>query len=313
MKLVNKVILLMGLSLSPLAAVYAQASGVSEQCFKTTSQNRMQFNWPRSGKVAVVERVAKVSHEAELSYELHIAPIDDSKDANLKISYHNVEVLSFNGVNAKDPSVANSANSIKMMALMVPELIIDSNGQFVDIDLGPSVVEKIISALPKEPVEGAPTEFQIRETLSNARIQLIHKRKAVKMWNAMVEGWLDFPNAVGKKYLCHGEDIFYAKTLPTDIHYQQMPHNKKGQVSLKMDSSIKQRSAISVLQGMFQNMAVGTQPVVESAVQSYKADVVTDPNTLKPLYVATEFTSGVKIKDRADTTKVEKHSYQFSW
>jgi len=324
MKLVQKVFIVATMVLSPLSICMGAANTSNETapdapastkaCYQANQQGSMSFDWPRSGKVAVTEQISKKGMVVDMAYDLVIEP---AKNHNLRLSYENFELLTFNGEDAKDPKHANAVQAIKTMSQMVPELIVSATGEFVDIDISEQVIDKIMKQMPKQQGKNAPSLSQIRQMLTSPQMQAVQKTKIEQTWNALVGSWVGFPNHPGKKYQCVEQKQAFGGNVTFDISYQQLPSpaNKQysGMTQINFVSSAQPKQAVEAMLKAFASVPKEQQPKFESVKQQSNVSIVTDPKTLRPVSVTTEVISAVQVVGKPANEKVETHRYRFNW
>ena len=281
----------------------------------TKAAEAFKFNWPIPGRVQVTDTAFKKGKTGKTRYVLEISRLPND---GAKVKFTDFEFLELEGLDLESAVVRKVLAPVLTMAKLIPSFKIDRAGNLLEIMGMEEVIEELLKLEEDESVRA-----QLTKALDSPEIAAAMEAAAASYWQQWVGYWIDLDLAGGEARDGEQESTFLGVTVTQSVTIKNLGEslNYPGKTHLKLEATAGGdalvQAAITALREA--ETRAGRDPngipvdLVEQGEKSSIVELVTDVQTLMPVYVKTEEIVKAKPKGEALRTQIERHEYEFDW
>ena len=281
----------------------------------TKAAEAFKFNWPIPGRVQVTDTSFKKGKTGKTRYVLEISRMPDG---GAKVRFTDFEFLEVEGLDLESAVIRKVLAPVLTMAKLIPSFKIDRAGNLIEIMGMEAAIEELLQQEEDEAVRA-----QIAKALKTPEFTATMEAAAASYWQQWVGYWIDLDLARGEVRDGEQESTFLGVTVTQSVTIKNLGEslNYPGKTHLKLEATTGGealvKAAITALREA--ETRAGRDPngipvdLVEQGEKSSIVELVTDVQTLMPVYVKTEEIAKVKPKGEALRTQIERHEYEFDW
>ena len=277
----------------------------------TKAAEAFKFNWPIPGRVQVTDTAFKKGKTGKTRYVLKISKMPNG---GAKIGFTDFEFLELEGFDLESAVMRKVLAPFLAMAKPIPSFKIDGSGNLLEVMGMEEAIDKLLQQEEDEAVR-----VQIAKALKSPEIAATMEAAAASYWQQWVGYWIGLDLARGETRDGEQESTFLGVTVAQSVIIKNLGEslNYPGKTHLKLEAIIGGealvKAAIAALREHGTNPNEVPVDLVEQAEKSLIVEVVTDVQTLMPVYVKTEEIAKVKPKGEEPRTQIERHEYEFDW
>jgi hypothetical protein len=281
----------------------------------TKAAEAFKFNWPIPGRVQVTDTALKKGKTAKTRYVLKISRMPNG---GAKIGFTDFEFLELEGFDIESAVMRKVLAPALAITKLIPSFKIDRAGNLIEVMGMEAVIEELLQLEEDEAVRA-----QLTKALKAPELAATMEAAAASYWQQWVGYWIGLDLARGEARDGEQESTFLGVTVAQSVTIKNLGEslNYPGKTHLKLDGVIGGeallKAAIAALRE-FETTA-GRNPdevpvdLVDQGEKSLIVELVTDVQTLMPVYVKTEEIVKLKLKGEEVGTQIERHKYKFDW
>ena len=281
----------------------------------TKAAEAFKFDWPIPGRVQVTDTSFKKGKTGKTRYVLEISRMTDG---SAKIKFTDFEFLEFEGLDLESAVIRKVLAPVLAMAKLIPSFKIDRAGNLIEIMGMEEAIEELLQQEEDEAVRA-----QLTKAFKAPEFAATVEAAAASYWQQWVGYWIGLDLARGQVRDGKQESTFLGVTVTQSVTIKNLGEslNYPGKTHLKLEATTGGealvKAAITALREA--ETRAGRDPngipvdLVEQGEKSSIVELVTDVQTLMPVYVKTEKIAKVKPKGEALRTQIERHEYEFDW
>ncbi len=277
----------------------------------TKSAEAFKFNWPIPGRVQVTDTAFKKGKTGKTRYVLKISRLSDG---GAKVEFTDFEFLELEGFDLDSAVMRKVLAPVLAMTKLIPSFKIDRAGNLIEVMGMEALIEELLQQEEDEAVRA-----QLTKALKAPELAATMEAAAASYWQQWVGYWIGLDLARGEARDGEQESTFLGVTVAQSVIIKNLGEslNYPGKTHLKLEAIIGGEAVVKAVTAALREH--GTNPnevpvdLVEQAEKSLIVEVVTDVQTLMPVYVKTEESAKVKPKGEELRTQIERHEYGFDW
>ena len=281
----------------------------------TEAAEAFKFDWPIPGRVQVTDTAFKKGKTGKTRYVLKISKMPNG---DAKIEFTDFEVLELEGFDLESAVIRKVLAPVLAMTKLIPSFKIDGLGNLLEVMGMEEAIEELLQLEEDESVR-----TQIAKAIKAPEFAATMEATAASYWQQWVGYWIDLDLARGEARDSEQESTFLGVTVAHSVTIKNLGEssNYPGKTHLKLEAVIGGealvKAAITALREAETRM--GRNPdgipvdLLEQGEKSLIVELVTDVQTLMPVYVKTEEIVKLKPKGAELRTQIERHEYEFNW
>ena len=281
----------------------------------TKAAEAFKFDWPIPGRVQVTDTSFKKGKTGKTRYVLEISRMPDG---SAKIKFTDFEFLEFEGLDLESAVIRKVLAPVLAMAKLMPSFKIDRAGNLIEIMGMEEAIEELLQQEKDEAVRA-----QLTKAFKAPEFAATMEAAAASYWQQWVGYWIGLDLARGKVRDGEQESTFLGVTVTQSVTIKNLGEslNYPGKTHLKLEATTGGEALVKAVITALREAETraGRDPngipvdLVEQGEKSSIVELVTDVQTLMPVYVKTEEIAKVKPKGEALRTQIERHEYEFDW
>ena len=281
----------------------------------TKAAEAFKFDWPIPGRVQVTDTTFKKGKTAKTRYLLKISKIPNG---GAKIEFTDFEFLELEGFDPESAVIRKVLAPVLAMAKLIPSFKIDGSGNLLEVMGMEEAIDELLQQEEDEAVRA-----QIAKALKSPELAATMEASAASYWQQWVGYWIGLDLARGEERDGEQESTFLGVTVAQSVTIKNLGEslNYPGKTHLKLEAIIEGEALVkAVIEALREaETRMGRNPngipvdLVEQGEKSLIVELVTDVQTLMPVYVKTEEIAKVKPKGEELRTQIERHEYEFDW
>ena len=281
----------------------------------TRAAEAFKFDWPIPGRVQVTDTAFKEGKTGKTRYVLKMSKMPDG---NAKIEFTDFELREVEGLDLESAAIRKVLAPSMAMAKLIPSFKVDRSGNLLEVIGMEEAIEKLLQLEEDEAVR-----TQIAKALKSPKLAATMEATAASYWQQWVGYWIGLDLTRGETRDGEQESTFLGVTVDQSVIIKNLGEslNYPGKTHLKLEAVLGGealvKAAITALREAETRM--GRNPngipvdLVEQGEKSLIVELVTDVQTLMPVYVETEEIVKLKPKGAELRTQIERHKYEFNW
>ncbi|HXU82243.1 MAG TPA: hypothetical protein VN914_12650, partial [Polyangia bacterium] len=265
----------------------------------------------------VTDQVSKSEGSATLRYQVAVTRHSGGQALALRLT--NFEFLEVDGHDARTPALRKQLRGALEAASALPTILVSPDGAFLDIVDMEALIDRIARSTAMPPKE----RKAMVEVMKSPAMLAAMKARSVEFWNVWVGLWSGADLEPGRRRELNIQTPLPNGTMvarPVAITHHG-PDGPPGHVHLSFESTLRGGPKDARLRGALEDAAKdlaasGGKALtedVEGFDLSTGGEVVTDPETLKPVTARSFRRTTVKLKGQPPQSQVEAHVYTFAW
>ena len=281
----------------------------------TKAAEAFKFNWPIPGRVQVTDTAFKKGKTAKTRYVLKISKMPNG---DAKIEFTDFELLEFEGLDLESAVIRKVLAPVMAMAKLIPSFKIDRSGNLLEVMGMEEAIEALLQLEEDEAVRA-----QIAKAIKSPKFAATMEATAASYWQQWVGYWIGLDLARGETRDGEQESTFLGVTVAQSVIIKHLGESLDypGKTHLKLEAIIGGEALVKAVIAALRETEtrMGRNPngipvdLVEQGEKSLIVELVTDVQTLMPIYVKTEEIAKVKPKGEELRTQIERHEYEFDW
>ena len=277
----------------------------------TKAAEAFKFNWPIPGRVQVTDTAFKKGKTGKTRYVLELSRMPNG---GAKVKFTNFEFLELEGFDLESAVMRKVLAPVLAMAKLIPSFKIDRAGNLIEVMGMEAVIEELLQQEKDKAVRA-----QLTKAFKAPEVAATMEAAAASYWQQWVGYWIGLDLARGEERDGEQESTFLGVTVAQSVTIKNLGEslNYPGKTHLKLEAVIGGeallKAAITALREHGTNPNQVPVDLVEQAEKSLVVEVVTDMQTLIPVYVKTEEIAKAKPKGEELRTQIERHEYEFDW
>ncbi len=273
-----------------------------------------RFAWPIPGKAEVTHVGVKKGNTVKMQYRLAIEPGPKGKGA--RVRFADLEVLELNG-QAVDPKIPEVQQMRAQLVAMMPDIVVDASGQFVEAAGLEEKLRKTAAFFAK--LQGAsPEETKRMEAMMNTpQIRAAVATSASDLWGAWVGLWIELALKPGEELKRPSEfPLPDGSSVTAPVVARRSDKGAGSLAELSYESKLSGEKVTAAMVAWFRSMEArggAPTPDVNAVERETKIRASIAPATLKPARVVVEKIIRVKVDGRDAPAQIERNEYTFRW
>jgi hypothetical protein len=281
----------------------------------TRAAEAFKFDWPIPGRVQVTDTALKKGKTAKTRYVLKISRMPNG---GAKIGFTDFEFLELEGFDIESAVMRKVLAPALAITKLIPSFKIDRAGNLIEVMGMEAVIEELLQLEEDEAVRA-----QLTKALKAPELAATMEAAAASYWQQWVGYWIGLDLARGEARDGEQESTFLGVTVAQSVTIKNLGEslNYPGKTHLKLEAAIGGEALLKAVIAALREAAtrMGRNPdevpvdLVDQGEKSLIVELVTDVQTLMPVYVKTEEIVKLKLKGEEVGTQIERHKYKFDW
>lgn len=278
-----------------------------------------RFAWVVPTSVWVTQAGEKRGHAATMRYLLTLSA--GAVDGELQARLTDFEFLEVDGKDVTTPEMRQALASTRALTQAVPDMIVDSTGNFLRAGGVEELVERVIAHEATQSGRDAGQLKRELEFMKSPTVLATLEQACGDYWNTWVGAWVGFELEPGSESTEDQDIPFMGVALPAKVTRRNAGPSAEhpGHVELSQTTVIEGPAAASALAETMATMAQqgGGRPFPKDELFDIRSvsvvTVVIDGTTLKPLRATRSKSMRLAVKGEEPKEQVEHLEYTFDW
>jgi hypothetical protein len=299
--------------LSVLALPAQEAPAAPESPWKPCT-----FHWPVPASVLVQKDGERNGDKAKLRFRIELTA---GEGTALRARMVGFEFLEMNGRDATTEAARTALAPTLALTQAVPDVVVDEHGAFLRVDGLDAMFERFAAYLGEQKGVSAAQRDRLLQTLRSPQLQETIQQACGDDWRTWVASWVGFDVAPGAEATTDVRLPFMGAEVEakaTRRNHGPVPEHP-GHVRLSVTTTTAAPSTTAAFAAAMERMAAqsGGKPFPKDRLEQVQveivSEVVTDPQTLRPLRASRNRTMRIGMKDEPVREQVEKNAFAFDW